>query len=144
MDTRERHHEELARRFHEEVWGNRNLEYIDEAVAEEFVGHDPALPDPVEGPAGVRETADQFQTAFPDASVEIEQTVADGDRLALHRTLRGTHERAFMGIEPTGADVDVAGMAIYRIEDGRIAEEWQVMDMFGLLVQLGTIEPPTG
>lgn len=144
METREREHEELARRFHEEVWGNRNLEDIDEAVAEDFVGHDPALPEPVEGPAGVRETADQFQTAFPDASVDIEQSLADGYRLAIHRTLRGTHEREFMGIEPTGADVEVAGIAIYRIEDDVIAEEWQVMDMFGLLVQLGTIEPPTG
>lgn len=144
MGTLERQHKELARRFHEEVWGNRNLAYIDERIAEDFVGHDPALPEPVEGPDGVRETAQLFQAAFPDASVEIEQLVAEGDHLAIHRTLTGTHEHEFMGIEPTGAEVEVAGMAIYRLEDGRIVEEWQVIDMFGLLVQLGVIEPPTG
>lgn len=144
MAATEHEYKELARRFHEEVWGNRNLEYIDEGVADDFVGHDPALPEPVQGPEGVRETAELFQAAFPDASVEIEQLVGEGDRLAIHRTLRGTHEGDFMGIEPTGAEVEVEGMAIYRLEDRQIVEEWQVIDMLGLLVQLGVVEPPTG
>lgn len=144
MATRERQHKELTRRFHEEVWGTRNLAAVDEQVAADFVGHDPALPEPVRGPGGVRETAETFQSAFPDATVDIEQLVAEGDRLAVHRTLTGTHEGSFMGIEPTGTSVEIPGIAIYRIEDGLIAEEWQVIDMFGLLVQLGAVDPPTG
>lgn len=144
MAATEHENEELARRFHDEVWDERNLDYIHEVVAEDFVGHDPSLPEPVEGPEGVRETAELFQAAFPDASVEIEQLVAADDRLVIYRTLRGTHKRVFMGIEPTGREVEVVGMALYRLEDGQIAEEWQVMDMFGLLVQLGVVEPPAG
>lgn len=144
MSTQEQEHKELTRRFHEEVWANRNLEYIDEQVAEDFVGHDPALPEPVRGPEGVRETAEIFQSAFPDAEVELEHLVAEGELLAIHRTLTGTHEGEFMGNEPTGTEVEIPGMAIYRIEDGEIVTEWQVIDMFGLLVQLGVIEPPTG
>lgn len=144
MATTEQENKELARRFHEEVWAKRNLDFIDEQIAEDFVGYDPSLPEPVRGPDGVRETAERFQSAFPDAGVEIEQLVAEDDLLAIHRTLTGTHEGEFMGIEPTGAEVEVAGMAIYRLEDGKTVEEWQVVDMFGLLVQLGVVEPPSG
>lgn len=142
MAATEHEYKELARRFHEEVWAKRNLKYIDEVVAEGFVGYDPSLPEPVRGPGGVRETAELFQSAFPDTAVEIEHLVAEGDRLAIHRTLRGTHDGEFMGIEPTGAKVEVDGMAIYRFEDGQILEEWQVIDLFGLLVALGVVEPP--
>lgn len=144
MATTEQENKELARRFHEEVWEKRNLDFIDEQIAEDFVGYDPSLPEPVRGPEGVRETAELFQSAFPDAGVEIEQLVAEDDLLAIHRTLTGTHEGEFMGIEPTGAEVEVEGMAIYRLEDGKTVEEWQVVDMFGLLVQLGVVEPPSG
>lgn len=144
MATRAQHHKELTRRFHEEVWGRRNLAVIDERIADEYVGYDPALPEPVRGPAGVRETAEMFQSAFPDAAVEIEHLVGEGELLAVHRTLTGTHEGEIMGIEPTGAEVEIEGMAIYRFRDGEIVEEWQVIDMFGMLVQLGVIEPPTG
>lgn len=144
MTTREQEHKELTRRFHEEVWAKRNLDYIDELVAESFVGHDPALPEPVRGPAGVRETATVLQSAFPDATVELDHLVADGDLLAIHRTLTGTHDGEFMGIEPTGTEATIPGMAIYRFGDGEVVEEWQVIDMFGLLVQLGVADPPAG
>lgn len=142
MATKEQQHKDLTRRFHEEVWENRNLEYIDEQVAEDFIGHDPGLPEPVRGPEGVRQTAEMFQSAFPDAEVEIEHLVAEDDLLAVHRRLTGTHEGEFMGIEPTGADVEIPGIAIYRFENGKTVEEWQVVDNFGLLVQLGVVEPP--
>ncbi|MFT4883132.1 MAG: putative ester cyclase [Natronomonas sp.] len=144
MATMEQRHKDLSRRFHEEVWGNRNLEYIDEQIAADFIGHDPGLPEPVRGPEGVRETAEMFQSGFPDAEVEIEHMVAEDSLLAVHRRLTGTHEGAFMGIEPTGMEIEVPGIAIYRFEDGNIVEEWQIVDNLGLFVQLGVVEPPNG
>lgn len=142
MATPKRDNEERARRFHDELWGERNLDVIDEYIAESFVGHDPTSPAPVRGPAGVRENAELLLAAFPDAAMEIEHVVAEGDRLVIHRTLTGTHEGAFMGIAPTGDEVAVTGIAVFRIEDGKTAEEWQVVDVFGLLAQLGAVEPP--
>lgn len=144
MATTERDNEDHARRFNEAVWGRYDFEAIDDLVAEDFVGYNPALPEPVRGPDGVREVAETLHAAFPDCEVELEQVIAEGDWLAQRITATGTHEGEFMGIEPTGNRVELAGMNITRFEDGKWAEGYELWDMFGLLRQLGAIEHPTG
>lgn len=142
MPTREQENKKLARRFHEEVWDQRNLDVIDEHIHDDFIGHDPSSPEPVRGPAGVRQNAEMLLAAFPDAEMKIERLIAEDDLLTVHRTLTGTHEGEFMGIEPTGREISVTGIAIFRIEDGKTVEEWQVVDMLGPLAQLGAVDPP--
>lgn len=142
MTTPERDNKDRARRFNEEVWGEYNLGAIDELVAEEFIGHNPAFPEPVRGPGGVREVAEMLHAAFPDCEVELEEIVADGDWLAQRVTLTATHEGEFMGIDPTGEQVAVTGMNITRFENGKWAEGYELWDTFGLFRQLGVIEPP--
>lgn len=128
---------ELGRRFNEEVWGNRNLEAIDELVADDFIEHNSVAPQPVRGPDGVRASVEAMLTAFPDATVQFEDLVAEGDRVAIRARASGTHEGEFMGIEPTGEGIEVTVMAIQRIEDGKLVEEWQLVDRLEMLEQLG-------
>lgn len=144
MATTEQENKEFARRWNDEVWGERNLQIIDDLVAEEFVGYDPSLPEPIRGPDGVRKIAEMMLSAFPDAQVDLEEVIAEGDLIAVRIRCTGTHEGEYMGIDPTGEDVDFQLMAFQRIEDGEVVEERQMVDHLGLLTQLGMVDPPTG
>jgi len=81
-----------------------------------------------------------FHQAFPDVIWQIEDMVAEGDRLTTRFVGNGTHTGDFMGIPPTGNTIRVSGIVISRIEDGKIVEEWEELDMLGLMEQLG-MEP---
>lgn len=82
--------------------------------------------------------------ALPDLRDEIEMLLVDGDRVAVRYTTSGTHEGEFLGIEPTGEQVEIASMAVVRIENGGIVEWWNHPDRFGVVEQLGLIEFPPG
>lgn len=68
--------------------------------------------------------------------------IAKGDTVAVRSTHRGTHEGEFMGIEPTGKQIEVENTIFARIEDGKVVERWVQFDTFGLMQQLGAIDPP--
>lgn len=78
-----------------------------------------------------------YRTAFPDLEPRIEDTVSEGDKIAVRLRLRGTHEGSVFGVEPTGRRVEVARMVLHHVDDGRIVETGIVEDTLGLLQQLG-------
>jgi steroid delta-isomerase-like uncharacterized protein len=80
--------------------------------------------------------------AFPDFAVTVEDAVAEGDKVALRVTIRGTHQGALMGTPPTGKPIAISGMSLWRIADGKIVERWESADMLGLMQQLGVIPSP--
>jgi steroid delta-isomerase-like uncharacterized protein len=128
----------IVRRAFEEPWEG-NLDIVDELVASDYVGHDPATPEPLHGPEGVKEFISTYRTAFPDARIRVEEQLAEGDLVATRWSGRGTHEGELMGIEPTGRRVSVSGLTISRLEGGKIVEEFQNWDTFGMLQQLDAI-----
>jgi steroid delta-isomerase-like uncharacterized protein len=75
--------------------------------------------------------------AFPDRILEIEQLVAEGDTVVARMRFVGTHEGNMHGVEPTGEEIDIRVMSMYRIEDGQLAEAWFVEDDADTLRQLG-------
>jgi steroid delta-isomerase-like uncharacterized protein len=80
-----------------------------------------------------------FRAVFPDFQLAIEDMVAEGDRVALRFVGRGTHLGEAMGVAPSGKEVAVRGLDVFRIEDGKLAEHWGVGDMLGLLQQIGVL-----
>ena len=72
--------------------------------------------------------------------ITVKQQLAEGDLVATRWSGRGTHEGELMGIEPTGKQVTVSGLTISRLEGGKIVEEFQNWDTFGLMQQLGAIK----
>jgi steroid delta-isomerase-like uncharacterized protein len=142
MPTGERHHEDVIRRMNEELWSEGNLDLIDEVVADEYVEYNTASPEPIRGPEGYKENVEMVRAAFPDMTVTTEELIVDGDTVVNHWTITGTHDGPAMGIEPTGKHVEFSGISIGKFEGGKIVRGETVADMFGLMQQLGVIEPP--
>lgn len=128
----------IVRRALEEPWKG-TLDVVDELIASDYIGHDPANPEPHRGPAGVKEFISTYRAAFPDARVTVEEQLAEGDLVATRWSGRGTHEGELMGISPTGKRVTVSGLTISRLKGGKIVEEFQNWDTFGMMQQLGAV-----
>jgi len=128
----------IVSRFIEESWKG-NLDVVDELTAGDYIGHDPANPEPLRGPEGVKEFITTYRAAFPDARITVEQQLAEGDLVATRWSGRGTHEGELMGIQPTGKQVTVSGLTISRLVGGKVVEEFQNWDTFGMLQQLDAI-----
>jgi len=133
--------ERLARRFPEEVASEGNIGLIDEICAADVIDHSPL--GEVRGRDELKAQISGLKESFSDFSATVEDAITEGDTVAMRVTLRGTHDGAFMGIEPTGKTIEVGNMVFTRIEDGVIAERWVQPDMLGMLTQLGAVEPPT-
>jgi steroid delta-isomerase-like uncharacterized protein len=79
-----------------------------------------------------------FKSAFPDMHATVEDVVAEGDKVVTRVTLRGTHQGEVEEFgPPTGRQVEIEGITIHRIEDGKIAEEWNSYDNLSMMQQLG-------
>jgi steroid delta-isomerase-like uncharacterized protein len=128
---------EIVRRLGVEPWEG-NLGVIDELVASNYVGHDPAMPDQ-QGPEGVKEFITGYLAAFPDGRITIDDQFATGDVVATRWTGRGTQRGELMGVPPTGKQVTISGITISRVEKGKVVEEWTNWDMLGMLQQLGVV-----
>ena len=128
----------LMRRFLEEVFNKQNLAAIDEFIAPSHVDHTlpPFLP---ATPEGTKRAIGMYLKAFPDLHVTVEDMIAEGDKVVVRMTIRGTQQGAFGSIPPTGKQVTVSTIDIIRIEGGKIAEEWGIDDMLGMLQQLGLV-----
>jgi steroid delta-isomerase-like uncharacterized protein len=116
-------------------------EAFDALFTTTFMLHDPFAPPGLpSGPEGLKDYMyDPWFAAFPDAQVTIEDLIAEGDKVTLRATVRGTHRGQFMGIAPTGKHVTMTGITIFRVAGGKIAEAWQNLDTLGLMQQLGAI-----
>ena len=83
-----------------------------------------------------------FEAAFPNYTLEPQDIVAEDDKLVLRGTFRGVHRGEFQGIAPTGREVTLPLVVIYRVQDGKIAEHWLSADLHSLLQQLGATPVP--
>jgi steroid delta-isomerase-like uncharacterized protein len=131
----------LVRRVYEEGLGSGNFALLDEALGEDLVDHS-LFPGQETGRESFRRRFTLVRTAFPDASMTVEDALADGDKVICRWTLRGTHTGPFGSIPPTGRRVRVTGINITRIVGGKIVEHWANFDNLGLLQQLGVFQPP--
>ena len=83
-----------------------------------------------------------YFTAFPDLQITLEDMIAEGDKVVSRFMGRGTHQGEFMGIAPTGKRVEATAISIMGLEGGKLAEEWEQVDMISMLQQLGAIPTP--
>lgn len=137
-DSEEAHNKVLVQRVFDEVWNKGNFEILDELFAPGFVRHFPGAP-PLQGLDAFRERAVSHRAAFPDWSEEVIHLVAEGDLVAALFRSNGTNEGSFLGHPPTGKSISISEMTIFRIADGKIAEQWLIPDLLGLNRQLGFV-----
>ena len=111
----------LTRRLFEEGINQNNPNVFDELIAPDFVNYD-APPGIQRGPEGVRQLVAMFRTGFPDAHVTIEEELADGDSVIHRGYFTGTHQGDFQGIPPTGKQIKVKTIDIWRVANGKMVE----------------------
>jgi steroid delta-isomerase-like uncharacterized protein len=77
--------------------------------------------------------------AFPNSRFIVDDVIAEGDKVAVRHRLQGTHQAELQGVPATGKQVEVNGIVIFRIENGKIAEAWLNADIMGMMQQLGIV-----
>jgi steroid delta-isomerase-like uncharacterized protein len=129
----------IVRRYFEEILDGGNLDLVDEIFDPQYVLHDPNAPEEVRGLEGAKQFVGVFRSAFPDIAHTIEDQIAEGDKVVTRLRARATHKGELMGLPPTGEEVTIEGISIWRIANGKIKECWFNYDALGLMRQLGVI-----
>lgn len=130
----------LVHRVFEEGVNQKNLAVFEEVLAPTYVNYN--FPAPAPGPEGFKQVMAMFFQAFPDIHETTEEIVAEGDKVATRGYFTGTHRGEFMNIPATGKQVRVSYIDIWRVENGKLVENWVQMDLLGMLQQLGVIPTP--
>jgi predicted ester cyclase len=112
-----------------------NFDALDDIVTGDYVLH----PADVRGADGLKEMVQGYRDALSGLRVTIDQQFTDGDFVATRYTITGTHDGDLMGTPPSGKNVAFTGITISRCQSGRIAEEWEITDVVGLLGQIGAL-----
>ena len=138
MDTRDT--KAIYKRMIDEAFNAGDLSVIDEVVSPNYVLHG-APPNMPQGPDAIRATVQTFRTAFPDLKIELKELVAEGDKVSARSVMRGTHDGVLFGIPATHKKVEVDGLTMVTVRDGRVQESWVKNDTMQLFQQLG-VSPP--
>lgn len=125
----------VVRRLIEEVINGRDYGLLPELLHESYVYRAPG--EEWSGPASLQALFEGYREAFPDLAVRIDDMFASDDRVATTFTLTGTHAGPFMGMPATGRAVAVDGIVHSRVHEGRIVDEWELIDVAALMEQLG-------
>ena len=128
-----------------DVWDGGALDAVDDLIAEDVVFDKPGhVGGRVHGREAYKDNLRMVRTGFPDLFFEAHEVVAEDDKVMAYCTFGGSHEGELMGIDPTGASVEVWDFVFYRFDDGQVVEVASLPDLFGLFLEVGAIEPPGG
>ncbi len=119
-----------------DVFNRGDIAATDRYFDERAVDHAPWPGHPATR-AGFKAGLTELRRAFPDLEVTVQRKLIDGDLVAVHMTIRGTHRGAFMGAPPTGKRIEIEAIDIVRIAGGKVAEHWGVLDEAKMGQQLG-------
>jgi steroid delta-isomerase-like uncharacterized protein len=129
-------------RLFESLVGSGDADQVGRAI-DEFVAPDVLMRTPLPlgstGAAAMKEVFGRLHAAFPDLQVEIDDLIAEDDKVVARNTVTGTHRGEFMGRAGTGRKVRYDEIFVVRFADGRIAETWGVVDLASLMRQLGAL-----
>lgn len=131
---------ELVRRYFAAIDATTDENMVDEFLSPDFVDHNPS-PGCSPDVSGMKAAYRMFTQGSPGTH-SIEDMVAEDDKVVARISARGTHSGELFGIPASGRDFMSTGIAIFRIENDKIVEHWNELDMLGTLVQLGAVTPP--
>jgi steroid delta-isomerase-like uncharacterized protein len=133
----------IVDRFVDELCNARRLDVADQIFSEDCVTHqlrsgvsaEPAR----RGPQEIKEHVSGWLMSFPDLRFNIEQTITEQDRIVSQLVMEGTHQGTWMGIAPTGKRLQIRMITIHRIANGKITEDWVLVESLGFFQQLGVL-----
>lgn len=130
---------DLVRRAFEDVASQGKLDVLDEIASPDFVRHDLGGAPDIAGVERIKRFIAAQRAVFGGLTFTIDDVTAAGDKVVARYSARGTHAGELMGVAPTGKEVAWKGVNIYRIENGKLAETWQLADMLGVMRQIGAV-----
>jgi steroid delta-isomerase-like uncharacterized protein len=134
MSKEEKQNKKLTRRFYKKLNAG-DLSVIDELISEDLVEHDEfAGLEPSK--AGVRHQFEWLQAAFPDGRLDVEDMIAEDDKVFVRARMTGTHQGEFMGLLATGRTINVGVADYLRFKKGMVVEHWGVTDTGAMTQQL--------
>jgi steroid delta-isomerase-like uncharacterized protein len=134
---------ELIIRFVEELWNQRKLEVADEIFDKDCQtsqlqsGH--AVISSPRGPEIIKNHIIEWLSSFNDLKFTIEQMITEGDRVSTLLAMNGTHTGEWFGVPPSGKQINIRLMTIHRIQNGKIIEDWVIVESLGFFQQLGIL-----
>ena len=130
----------LIRRLFDEFVNDGNVRLADQIFADDVVDH--GSPPGRQGLAGVKESFNKMRAAFPDLRCTLDDILAEGERVHVRLTIRGTHQGIYAGIPPTGASIAWTGMDDFRFANGKVVERWSERDRVTQIGQLRAAAKP--
>lgn len=132
-----RNNKEIVEFFCDAVFNRHDLSILDEYMRDDYIQHNPNV---ATGKAGFIQFFEMTFKSIPDFGSLVKQVIAEGDMVAVHSTTTGRHTGAWIGKTATGNKLNYDVVDIFRVQDGKIAEHWDVADTFKLFSQVGNIE----
>lgn len=137
---------QLIHRFVEELWNERRLDVADAIFATGCVTHQlrsglAADAEP-RGPEAMKEHVTSWIASFPDLHFGIEQMLSEGDRVVTQLLVEGTHQGAWLGIPASGRKIQIRMFTLHRVAQGKIVEDWVLVESLGIFQQLGVVPNP--
>jgi len=131
----------LIYRFTDECWNGGDVGLVPELVAEDCRHHDRVFPYMAPGPASLQRLIERVRRAFPDVKITILETIGEGDQVKVRWNATATQAAEFLGIAGKRRFASIPGTSIYRIEGGKIVENWMKWDVMSLMAQLLGVTP---
>jgi len=138
MTTTEDENKELVRRYLD-AFNDWDKDTLDDLVADDVVEH--GAHEELHGFDEIVDFLGTYREVFPDYAGSTEAMIAEGDTVAVRYRVSGTHTGEYRDVHPTGHTAKWSGMAMYRIEDGEVAEIWIEEDRLGMLETLEVVDP---
>jgi len=133
----------LISRFVEELWNERRLDVADAIFAKDCVTHQLRSGVPADavprGPQAIKEHVAGWIASFPDLRFSIEQMLSEGDRVVTQLLMEGTHQGMWLGIPASGKNMQVRMFTVHRVVQGKIVEDWVLVESLGVFQQLGVV-----
>ena len=136
----------IVRRFYQELWNDRQLAIANEIFASDCLTHQLQSGSEDVGvlrnPEMIRHHVADWLAGFADLCFDVEEILAEADRVVSRCVAHGTHTGTWGGIKATGKHIEIRMVVIHRIQAGKIAEDWVLVESLGFFQQLGLL-PPT-
>ena len=128
----------IARRFIQ-IWGKGNLDIIDELADPLLTVQYPIIPQIIRGSKMFKQIMESFRSAFPDSDIQVDEEIAEDDRVMIRWSFSGTHNGSLLGIPASQKKVNWTGITIYKIVEGKVVQERGEEDFLGFLRQIGVV-----
>jgi len=132
----------LISRITNDIWNRGNLAVVDEVMSANGRYHGPHMPNGMGDRETWRRAIGMYRSAFPDSRVTYDELIVSGDTVVGRWSATATHTGPLPGVGPTGKQINIGGITIYRFEAGRIVEAWEQLDMLGMWQQIGVVSLP--